>query len=66
MKTIRIFSVAWLAVTSVWAAHYHPPHMDGIERYYQTKELNQWIETVPEELHPTLFAKEGAMDWWTG
>jgi len=46
-------------------AHRHPPHTDGIEPYYPPKELTQWIETVPEELRPTLFASEAEMEWWT-
>ena len=65
MNLKKALVLSLLATSSVWAQHYHPPHTDGIEPYYQTKELSQWIETVPEELRPTLFAKEGAMDWWT-
>jgi alpha-L-fucosidase len=40
-------------------------HTDGIEPYYPTKELTSWMKTVPEDLRPTLCAKEGAIDWWT-
>ncbi len=54
-----------LFVATVNAAHYHSPHTDGIEPYYHPKELVQWMETVPEELHPYLFASEAEMEWWT-
>lgn len=47
------------------APHKHPPHTDGIEPYYLTKELASWIETVPEENRPYLFASEEDMEWWT-
>jgi len=41
-----------------------PAHTDGIEPYYPPKELTQWIETVPEENRPFLFASEEDMAWW--
>jgi len=65
MKNRVIICVLLSAAALANAAHYHPPHTDGIEPYYQQKDFVQWVETVPAELRPTLFAKEGAMDWWT-
>jgi alpha-L-fucosidase len=64
MKNELIWATLLMGVLVANAAHYHPPHTDGIETYYHPKELVQWMDTVPEELRPTLFAKEGAMDWW--
>jgi alpha-L-fucosidase len=53
------------AVSSVNAAHYHPPHTDGIEPYYHPKDLERYLaDLTPEEQAP-LFANAGAMDWWT-
>lgn len=51
-----------LSATAYGAFFHH--HTDGVEPYYHPKELELWMSTVPEELHSTLFAKEGAMDWW--
>jgi alpha-L-fucosidase len=41
-----------------------PVHTDGIEPYYPPKELTQWVETVPAENRPFLFASEEDMAWW--
>ncbi|VGO19215.1 alpha-L-fucosidase [Pontiella sulfatireligans] len=41
-----------------------PTHTDGIEPYYHPEELVQWMETVPEENRPFLFASEEDMAWW--
>jgi alpha-L-fucosidase len=41
-----------------------PSHTDGVEPYYHPKELVQWMETVPEENRPFLFASEQEMTWW--
>ncbi len=61
----KLITVLFLITTSLsFAGHNHKPHTDGIEPYYNPKQLEQWIKTVPEELRPTLFAREGAMDWW--
>jgi alpha-L-fucosidase len=65
MTINRTIFISFLIVSISFGAHYHPPHTDGIEPYYHPEGLTQWMETVPEELRPTLFAKEGAMDWWT-
>jgi len=42
-----------------------PSHTDGVESYYPPKGLSQWIETVPAENRPFLFASEEDMAWWT-
>lgn len=48
-----------------YGAHYHPPHTDGVETYYHPKDLERYLaDLTPEEQGP-LFAKEGAIDWWT-
>ncbi len=60
----RIWIAVLLGAATVNAAHFHH-HTDGIEPYYHPEQLVQWMETVPEDLRPTLFAREGAMDWWT-
>ncbi len=65
MTYTKIIAMSLLVTTASFGKHYHPPHTDGIEPYYQQKDFVKWVETVPEELRPTLFAKEGAMDWWT-
>jgi len=53
-----------LVAQVAWPAHRHPPHTDGIEPYYHPKQLVQWMKTVPEDLHPYLFAGEEDMVWW--
>ena len=52
-----------LLSATVHAAHFHH-HTDGVEPYYHPKELVQWLETVPEDLRPYLFASEEDMAWW--
>ncbi|VGO19217.1 alpha-L-fucosidase [Pontiella sulfatireligans] len=61
MKKFGAFFLVSALVGVSQAAHYHT---DGIEPYYNPKELTQWIETVPAENRSFLFASEGAMDWW--
>jgi len=61
----KIFTMSLLVATVSFGAHSHPLHTDGIESYYPPKELAQWIETVPEDLRPYLFASEAEMEWWT-
>ena len=51
-------------VVVAYAGHVRTPHTDGIEPYYNPKQLDQWIETVPEENRPFLFASEEDMAWW--
>lgn len=64
MKKVIYIMLAVVVAQAAQAGHKHPVHTDGVEPYYHPKGLAQWIETVPEALRPTLFAKEGAMDWW--
>ena len=53
----RKISILMLLASSVsFGAHYHPPHTDGIEPYYQQKDFAKWGETVPEDLRPYLSA----------
>jgi len=60
----RVFLWILLVVAIANAAHYNPPHTDGIEPYYHPKTLEQWMDTVPKNLHPYLFATEEEMVWW--
>lgn len=52
-----------LPAVMAFGAHYHY-HTDGTEPYYHPKELAQWMESVPEENRPFLFASEEDMQWW--
>ena len=53
----RKISILMLLASSVsFGAHYHPPHTDGIEPYYQPKDFAKWVETVPEDLRLYLSA----------
>jgi len=58
-------SIALLLLLSpiAYGAHVHH-HTDGVEPYYHPEQLVRWMDTVPEALRPTLFAREGALDWW--
>ena len=64
MRTAIVIA-ALLSIASVSSAKiFHPPHTDGIEPYYHPKELVDWMDTVPEELHPYLSASKEEMEWW--
>jgi len=43
----------------------HPVHTDGVEPYYPPRDLEQYLSQVDRADRETLFASEGAMDWWT-
>jgi alpha-L-fucosidase len=61
-KISNVICIGLFVASVGWAAHYNPPHTDGIEPYYPPQELADYLKTIPEA--DALFAKEGEMDWW--
>ena len=59
-----VIALVLLGVASGHAAHPSPKHTDGTEPYYHPEALVQWMETVPEDLRPHLFASEEDVVWW--
>ncbi|CAA6678658.1 MULTISPECIES: alpha-L-fucosidase [unclassified Lentimonas] len=64
MSYKHLFTISLLVASTSFAARYHAPHTDGIEPYYQPEETVRYMSGLSEEERATLFAKEGAIDWW--
>ncbi|TRX71772.1 alpha-L-fucosidase [Carboxylicivirga sp. M1479] len=66
MNTIRLALICLVLQFSslVYAQHHHKPHTDGIEPYYQTKQLKDYLKTIDPDYLPYMFASEENMQWW--
>lgn len=64
MAYLMFKGVALAMLTVASSAFAMPTHTDGIEPYYNPEGLESWIQTVPEENRPFLFASEKDMAWW--
>ncbi|VGO18609.1 alpha-L-fucosidase [Pontiella sulfatireligans] len=66
MKTRQTILLAVLAAAtmSAFAAHYTPPHTDGIEPYFNTTEYQAWLDKLPPADAAALVASDEEMAWW--
>ena len=64
MSYKHLFTIPLLLVSTSLMARYHAPHTDGIEPYFQPEETVRYMSGLTEDERATLFAKEGAIDWW--
>jgi len=60
-KSIVLLVLFCLSI-SMWSQH--KPHTDGIEPYYHTKELSNYLNTIDPAYLPYMFASEEDMQWW--
>ena len=63
MKNEVIWVTLLMGVVVANAAHYNPPHTDGIEPYYHPKELVNWMDTVPEDISIELIDLRTIYPW---
>ncbi|TLX71260.1 hypothetical protein E9993_20790 [Labilibacter sediminis] len=59
---IALLSIIILSVKGLYAQH--KPHTDGIEPYYQTEQLKDYLETIDPAYLPYMFASDEDMQWW--
>lgn len=66
MNTIRIALMCLMLqlCSLVYAQHHHKPHTDGIEPYYLTEQLENYLKTIDQDYLPYMFASEEDMQWW--
>ena len=64
MKKYRIALIIVIAFISSSIHAQHGSHTDGIEPYYKTKALTNYLEKIDSSYLPYMFASEEDMKWW--